>query len=76
MATPSFSAEIALYRTPHYYSSPSGLDRGDTIARDRNTLTPASASVCSCPCCMEHHCGFLGLSHCLTCCDEHGTLMR
>jgi hypothetical protein len=73
MATPSFSAESALYRTTHNYRSTARLHRsGDTIAPDSNILIPASH--CTCPCCLEYTCGDAGT--CLVCCDADGNIVQ
>jgi hypothetical protein len=73
MATPSFSAESALYRTTQNYGSRARLHRGgDTIAGDSNILTPAAH--CTCPCCLEYTCGDAGT--CLACCDSEGNIVQ
>ena len=74
MATPSFSAESALYRTTHYRSTARLHRGGDTIAGDSNILIPAAGAHCTCPCCLEHACGDAGT--CLTCCDSDGNIVQ
>ncbi len=75
MATPSFNAESALYRTTHSYRSTARLHRGgDTIARDSKFLIPAAGAHCTCPCCLQYTCGDSGT--CMTCCDDQGDIVQ
>ena len=59
---PGFTAEAA--------SKPRGAYRRRTLPRagDPDAIVP-QYGFCNCPCCMTVHCGWLGLSTCIECCD-------
>ncbi len=70
--TPGFTAEAALmtYSQPYYTRAKAPMRvQGGIYPQQRETaaqLTPPT--VCTCPCCQVHDCGFLGLWDCVTCC--------
>jgi hypothetical protein len=59
---PGFTAEAA--------STARGAYRGRSKPRsgDPGAIVP-QYGWCNCPCCLTVHCGFLGLSTCVECCD-------
>jgi hypothetical protein len=66
---PGFTAEAAeSTRNPY---------RGRSFPRsnDPTTIVP-QYGWCNCPCCMTVHCGWLGLSTCVECCEAPAVTSR
>jgi hypothetical protein len=73
---PEFTAEAALAGGRHRYGRATiNQSHPRIVPQQRETLPDGAAelighpAICTCPCCFQHDCGFLGLSTCLTCCD-------
>jgi hypothetical protein len=69
----------ALDAAPRWSAGRGAAPRPGVYAQELMTRSPrggdegrlgwtVDTAACTCPCCITHSCGFLGLSSCLTCC--------